>query len=72
MGGGCDSPRSWERNDHDCPSLTSYTSEALKDALKIVLKKEAQAKKDSKEREQIIKENKIRNLKKELAELEKE
>ena len=44
MGGGCDSPRSWERDEcstcrnHVCPELTSYTAVALEKALQEVIK----------------------------------
>ena len=72
MGGGCDSPRSWERDDRESPSLTSYSSIALKAALEEVLLKEAKEKKEDQERKQLIKENRIKALKKELMELESE
>ncbi len=78
MGGGCDSPRSWERDEcstcrnHICPELTSYTSYLLEKALKEVRKREQESEQVRLESARRMKENRILELKAELKRLENE
>jgi hypothetical protein len=78
MGGGCDSPRSWERDEcdtcqrHKCPSVTDYTSTDLKAALTHVLAREFRETEELKATSEKQRLKRINELEKELKTLKKD